>query len=508
MDNNNNQQNLNTPQQSPINLVPSPVKKLNNKIIAVVVLIVVAAIAGYFALNRGKTDISPLTTQPTENQAEQQVSNNDVSKKIVGPLTIQPLMPVVEADQPSTLYQNSISLVQLSEMSTEVRQQLNDAIKNSDSEIKSRNVENPDYLFSILYINSDKSFVLYMMTATGTYCTPPGEMGSGCDNAKLKILNAKDNSISLLTNNFADGQGGVYLDNKDNLIIVFTGSNYEIFNLSKPYSLRKSTPAGFFSLLLNEYTVSYNPKTYNFVIENILNNKRIDCSIANEGVKNTLKNNFDFSHLSVSPNGNKIILFEGNNKFFWNDISNQWSSNSQDCLNSAKEAELSGIKSVSRMGKWYADSNYFAYSDYGDHTFVYSFGVQKQIFFMPWDKTVGVGYLNNSGYHDTASVDEKVSKVIVVPGEKQISVYFEMSDGKRYLISNYTDKSSTQAFYQLTQQYPINSAGDYTSGKLANAGVPRTWVRVEKDTADKNLYHLLVLDGYNVRQALDVSVQP
>src|SRR3989338_3685069 len=486
--------------QQPINPGPSPVKKLNNKEIVGVILIAVVAVVDYFALNRGKTDISPLTTQPTGNQAEQQVSNNDVSKKMVGPLTIQPLMPVVEADQPSVLYQNSIIPVQLGEMSTEVQQQLNDAIKKSDSEIKSRNVENPDYLFSILYTNSDKSFILYMMTTTGTYCTPPGEMGSGCDNAKLKILNAKDNSISLLTNNFVDGQGQVYLDEKDDLIIVFTGSSYEIFNLSKPYSLRKSTPTGFSSLLLNEYTVSYNPRTYSFVIENILSNKKIECTVTNAGVKNTLKNNFDFSHFSLSPNGNKIILFEGNNKFFWND--------SSDCLNNAKEAELSDIKSVSRMGKWYANASYFGYSDYGDNTFVYNFGEQKQIFFMPWDKTIWVGYLNNLGYHDSASVDEKVSKVIVVPGEKQVSVYFEMPDGKRCLISNYTDKSSTQAFYQLTQQYPINSEGDYTSGKLADAGVPRTWVRIGKDNADKNLYHVLVLDGYNVRQALDVSVQP
>lgn len=494
--------------QQPINPVPSPVKKLSSKVIAVVVLIVVAAIAGYFALNRGKTDISPITTQPTGNQTEQPVSNNNVSKKIVGPLTVQPLMPVVEADQPSALYQNSIALVQLGEMSTETQTQLNDVIKKSDSEVKSRNVENPDYLFSILYTNSDKSFVLYMMTPTGTSCTPPGEMGSGCDNAKLKILNAKDNSISILTNNFADGQGEVYLDNKDNLIIVFTGSSYEIFNLAKPYALRQSTPAGFSSLLLKEFVVSYNQKTFNFVIENILNNKKVNCTITNAGVKNTLKNNFDFSHFSISPNGSKIIFLEGNNKFFWNDLSTQWSSNSPDCLNNAKEAELAGIKSLSRMGKWYADSDYFAYSDYGDNTFVYSFGAQKQIFFMPWENTIGVGYLNNSGYHDTASVDEKISKVIVVPGEKQISIYFEMPDGKRYLISNYTDKSSTQAFYQLTQQYPINSVGDYTSGKLADAGVPRTWVRIQKDSAQDNLYHLLILDGYDLRQALDVSVQP
>lgn len=486
--------------QQPINPVPPSIKKVSTKLVTIVVLIVVAVVAGYFVLHRAKTDISPITTQPTGNQTEQPASNNDVSKKIVGPLTIQPLMPVVQEDQPSTLYQNSITLVQLGEMSAETRTQLKNAIKKTDSEIKSRSVENLDYLFSILYSNNDKSFVLYMMTPTGTYCTPPGEMGSGCDNAKLKILNTKDNSVSLLTNNFADGQGEVYLDNKDNLIIVFTGSNYEIFNLSKPYSLRKSTPAGFSSLLLNEYTVSYNPATYSFTIENILNNKKIDCTITNVGVRNTLKNNFDFSHLSISPNGNKIILFEGNNKFYWSD--------SSDCLNNSKEPELSGIKSVSRMGKWYANASYFGYSDYGDNTFVYNFGEQKQIFFMPWDKTIGVGYLNNSGYHESASVDEKVSKVIVVPGEKQISVYFEMSDGKRYLISNYTDKSSTQAFYQLTQQYPVNSAGDYTSGKLADAGVPRTWVRVERDNTDKNLYHVLVLDGYSVRQALDVSVQP
>jgi hypothetical protein len=94
----------------------------------------------------------------------------------------------------------------------------------------------------------------------------------------------------------------------------------------------------------------------------------------------------------------------------------------------------------------------------------------------------------------------------VVPGEKQISVYFETSDGKSYLVGNYSDKSSTQAFYQLLQQYPVNSAGAYTSGKFANAGVPNTWVRIGKDNTQKNLYHLLVLDGYDLRQAVDVSV--
>ncbi len=503
---NNNQQDLNTSQQSPIEPTPSSVKKINNKVVAVVVLVLGAAVVGYVALKWEKTNTLPLTTQST-GETQQQVSN-DVNKKIVGPLIIQPLMPVVEADQPSALYKNSVIPVQLGEMSVETQKQLDDVIKKSDSEIKSRSVENPDYLFSILYTNNDKSFVLYMMTPTGTYCIPPSVMGSSCDNAKLKILDTNDNSISLLTNNFANGQGNIYLDQKDNFIIVFTGSSYEIFNLTKPYSLRKATPTGFSSLLLNEFIVSYNPKTFNFIIEDILNNKKIDCTITNVRVKNTLKNNFDFFHLSISPNGNKIILFEGNNKFFWNDISNQWSSNSPDCLNNAREVELSGVKSVSRMGKWYANSNYFGYSDYGDSSFSYDFNTQKQIFFMPWDNTVGVGYLNNSGYHDTASIDQRVSKVIVIPGEKQISVYFEMSDGKRYLIGNYSDKSSTQAFYQLTQQYPVNSAGDYTSGKLIDAGVPGNWVRIEKDSVDNNLYHLLVLDGHNILQVLDVSVQP
>lgn len=497
MDNNNNQQNLNTQQQPPINPIPSP-SKLNNKVILGIVLVVIVAVAGYVALQWGKTNTSPISTQPT---GETQEVLSDVSKKIVGSLTIQPLMPIVEMDQPSASYKNSIIQIQPGNISEEIQKSLKDIILKSDLEIKSRNVDSPDSLFSILYTNNDKSFVLYVMTPTGTSCLLPGEMGFSCDNAKLKILNTKDNSINLLTNNFGD----IYLSEKDNSIIVFGGSKYEIFNLSKPYSLRESTPSGFSSLLINEYTISYNQKTSNLVIENILNNKKISCAITNTGVKNALKNNFDFSHFSLSPNGNKIILFEGNNKFFWNDISNQWSSNSPDCLNNANEAEISGTKSISRMGKWYANASYFAYSDYGDNAFVYNLDTQKQIFFMPWENTTGVGYLNNSGYHDTASIDEKISKVIVVPGEKQISVYFEMPDGKRYLVSNYSDKSSTQAFYQLTQQYPINSAGDYTSGKLADAGVPKTWVRIQKDNTDKNLYHLLVLDGYNVRQALDVS---
>jgi len=498
---NNNQQNLDTPQQPPVNPIPSPAKLNNKVIISIVVLIIIAVVAGYVALKWSKTNISPITTQTT---GETQRVLNDVSKKIVGPLTIQPLMPMVEMDQPSISYKNSIIQIQPGNISEEIQKPLKDIILKSDLEIKSRNVDSLDSLFSILYTNSDKSFVLYVMTPTGTSCILPGEMGFSCDNAKLKILNTKDNSINLLTNNFGD----IYLSEKDDSIIVFSGSKYEIFNLSKPYSIRESTPSGFSSLLINEYTISYNQKTSNLVIENILDNKKISCAITDIGVKNALKNNFDSFHFSLSPYGNKIILFEGDNKFFWNDISSQWSSNSPDCLNNAKEAELSGVKSVSRMGKWYANASYFAYSDYGDNTFVYNFVAQQQTSFMPWANTISVGYLNNSGYHDTASVDDKVSKVIVVPGEKQISIYFEMPDGKRYLVGSYSDKSSTQAFYQLTQQYPVNSAGDYTSGKLANAGVPSTWVRIEKDNTQKNLYHVLVLDGYNLRQVLDVSVAP
>src|SRR3989344_3293753 len=156
------------------------------------------------------------------------------SSQTVGPLTIKPLMPVVEMDQPSTAYKNSITLIQSQQLENiKDVAQLRDSILKSDSEIKSRTVDNHNYLFNILYANSDESFVLYMMTSTGTSCTLPGEMGSGCDNAKLKILNTKDNSISLLTDNFGSGQGDIYLDEKDNSIIVFTGSNYQIFNLSK-----------------------------------------------------------------------------------------------------------------------------------------------------------------------------------------------------------------------------------------------------------------------------------
>lgn len=188
-----------------------------------------------------------------------------------------------------------MTLVQPSAIPYEAQTELHAAIKKSDPE--------SNHPFSVLYTNIDKSFILYMMTPTGTYCTPPGEMGSGCDNATLKVLNTKDNSVSLLTNDFSDGQRWIYINKKDSAIIVSTESSYEIFNLEKPYSRLSATPSEFSSLLLNEYAVSYNPKTYAFLIENVLNGKKINCSISNTEIQNTLKNNFDLSHLSLSPNG-------------------------------------------------------------------------------------------------------------------------------------------------------------------------------------------------------------
>jgi len=506
----NTKTNLNTPQKKlPISPIPESTAKLKNMVIAIVVLTVIVAVFIYIALKREKTTIFPISTQPSE-QTDQKILN-DVSKKKERPITVRPLTPIVETDQPSASYKNFISQIDSNSLSEEAINQFSDLILTSDLAIKSRKVDNLNYLFNILYLSDDKAFVLYIMTQTGTACVFRGHMGSDCDDAKLKILNTKDNSINFLTDAdiFVEKQGELYLNKKDNSIIIFTGTDYQIFSLSPPYALLKATSDGYSSLLMNEYTISYNQNTFNFVIDNILSGEKIDCDIINTRIKNILKNNFDFFKFFLSPNGNKIILFEGNNKFFWEDLSNQWSSNSPDCLNNAKEAHFSSIKPFSKIGKWYANSNFFAFTDSGHSAFVYDFKAQKQVLFMLWEgDTIGVGYMNNFGYHDVVSLDKSGVKVRVIPGEKQISIFFEMPDGKRYLINKYDDKSSTQAFYELTQKYPINSEGIYTSGRFAHAGFPRTWVRVEKESRQKNLFHLLVLDGYDLRQVLDVSVQP
>lgn len=49
---NNNQQDFNTPQQPPINPIPPAPKKFSNTVIALSVLVVIAAVAGYVALNQ------------------------------------------------------------------------------------------------------------------------------------------------------------------------------------------------------------------------------------------------------------------------------------------------------------------------------------------------------------------------------------------------------------------------------------------------------------------------
>lgn len=493
------------PQQEPVQ-VRSVLEKNRIQVIAGVLFIIVAvSLAGFVVLNQGKTGLPFLVAPSTKNQTEHEALGSGLSKKIVGPLTIQSLMPVVTADQPSALYENSVVRAQLSAISTTTQAHLVEVIENTDSEIKSRSVQNPQYLFKIVYTNNDQSFVLYMMTPTGTYC---GDGDSDCENAQLKILNAQDNSIHLVTNNLNNGNSAIYLNQNDNSIIVFTGLQYEIFSATKPYALRRSTPVGFSSLLFNEFAVSYNQKTFNLVIEDTLNNKKIDCTIANTAIQDAFKNHFDISHFSLSPNGSKVILFEGNSKFFWDDITSQWTTLSPVCFSSSHGVVFSGVQPTSVMGAWYGDANYFAYSGYGENSFVYDFQAQKQILSLSWDKAVAVGYLNNSGYHDTTTVDEKNSKVVVVPSEKQISVYFEMSDGMRYLIGSYSDVSSTQRFSELTKQYPVNSGGDYTSGKFAGVAGPRVWALVERDSTNQNLYHLLILDWYNIRHVLEVSVQP
>ncbi len=466
------------------------IKKSTKRIIIAIVLALVLIVAVFFALNN--------------KQAEQPIQDTANETK---PFTLKPLTPVLEIDRPSPLYQNSITAIQPNKISAEAEKRIKNIINKFDPEIASRNVGDLNRLSSIFYVNDSDNFVLYMMTPTGTSCIPPGDIDSGCSDVELKVLDMKDDTVSPLTKHFNGGAGSIYLNSKDDSLIVFADSHYEIFSLNKPYALLKFTPNGFLSLLFNEYAVSYNSTTDNLTIEDILDNRKIDCTVTRSEAENVLKNNFDFRHLSLSPNGNKLVLAKGNNTFLWDELSEQWTPRSSSCLNNAKEITLSATGIVAGMGKWYGNSSYFAYSDYGANTIIYNFDVQKQILFMSWDGAVGAGFLNNSGYHDTARMNE-TSSLITVPQEKQISIFLESPDKKRYLVGSYSDTSSTQAFYNLTQQYPVNSAGDYTSGKLVYAGVPRVWTLIGKDTVENGLYHLLVLDGYNLKQAIDVLVQP
>ena len=462
-------------------------------LLATAVLLIVVGGAYFYSQKH-----STVATQATS-------TGEDLPSMVVGPLTVTPLTPILYKDQPSTFSTDSVIFVPTDNLYAAVPQQMIDAIQKLDTELKRKD----SYDFSIMYMDDAKSVVVYMMTPTGTGCTPPGNMLAGCDKAVLKIFDVKQNTIHVLTHDFGDGQGGLLVNKKDNTLIVLMGSHYQIFDLVAPYALVDATPSGGFSALENEYLLSYTAADLHLVIKNILTQQTISCTVTNPEAVSRLKRQ---AGISISPDGHKLVLHTGDNTFFWSDITGDWSSSKPDCLSFGKVVQLPGIQIDSRFfeaGTWYSHSSYFGNSDYGSDASLYSFQAQKQVLAMPWKDAKGIGVIVNRGYADKLNFGK--IQMSIVPGEKKISIYFHMPDGGQYLVGTYADEGSTQAFYNRLQQYPFGSADSFTSGyliddNLPHGGAPELWALVLRDDGSPSILHVLLLSGYTIHQVLDVSV--
>lgn len=427
-------------------------------------------------------------------------------------LTTEALIPVVAADFSEDYTKNLVSVANYN-LLVENESHLKEIIRENDPEFSGLNrTQNLDDLFKILYVDNQAGIILYIFTSSGDYCGVYSEEtgDSLCDSGKLKIFNIKNLSTKVLTENVAGkmkSKSNIYVNKNDNTVIVYGNSSYEVFDLLEPYNLRASTPSGANTLLLNEFAISYTSSTSILTIENLLDEKKVICLVTDESVARTLNDRLDGESVSISPNGKKIVFFTNPNKFVWADISIFWQSTNSNCSLSLNQAELKDVGQSTLAGKWYGESQYLAYSQFGGDVYIYDFKTNKQIFYMQWNGPANVGYLNNYGYIDSVDIDGPVSRAAVVLGEKKVALYFYMENGETHLINEYYDERITQEFSDSVQKYPYNSLGIFTSGKISRDGAPQKWFRIEKDTLEPNLYRVLVLEHYNITHAINVRVE-
>lgn len=425
----------------------------------------------------------------------------------VGPITIQPLTPIVTADQPSADASNSVIMVGPNTDQPLGNDQLWNSIIALDPEIASRNdIDQKTALFEVWWASDDNAEALYAMTPTGSNCaTTYGEEGGfDCDNAELKFINTKTGTVDITLGKSlaAQGIGEVFLLENDDAFLIFYGSQvdqFSTFNFGGKQTVKSVSQPWIYSYISNEYLAQYDTKKGSLSIENLINHKVITCSASNKQIQNTFLASFNSGEFinggqpfAIAPDGNKFVYDLGLNQFLWSDVSNNWINDSApDCFANAHVVQVAGANNIYGMiqeGGWYDNARYYAYAGSGNDSgsFVYDLQTQKQIFGGNFPTMTTVGASSNSGYHDTQNLGYKNWQLQTVSdGVGGINLYAVNDLGNKYLIHHY-----------------VGSPADYYDATYPS----RIWVEISSDTVQKNMFHLLILNGYTLEQVLDIKL--
>jgi hypothetical protein len=316
-------------------------------------------------------------------------------------------------------------------------------------------------------------------------------MNYSCQNPTLKIFNSQSNTIIPLTPNgfISNGISGigsiVYLPEDDTLLVMGNGKTGEfagkfilyVASSSQQSRVKTINTSSSYVLLFNNFLTSFDSETNKLSVEDLVGGTFNQCTITDPNIQNLFVKNFNKNNVSLSPNG-KTILISGD-ELAWADMSSN-------CSGGFKIISSQNVSTSENLGlgQWFDDARFFAVTAYDTNAFLFDFNKQYQGPSMSWNDGVGVGMVTNSNYIDTADLGGGYSlKTEVDKSNSTLNLYLANSQGEMSLIKSYQTKL-------------VGIDGD----------TPTLWVRSFKDLNQGNLFHLLVLDGYVLHQALDVSI--
>jgi hypothetical protein len=377
-----------------------------------------------------------------------------------------------------------------------------DRIFPYDPDIKSKTNLNK-YALIVGWTTASNSGPLHLyLTAThpGSECTY-SDSGGSCPNPTLKVFNDEDNSVATIaTNDFTkmmeppvSRAQALYLK-KDNAIVVMgRGNDSRKFLVypSAPYPLKTMNTSSSHALLFGTFLVSFDSATHTFSIEDLASHDFNHCTVTSSEYQDAFDKYFDSDHVTISPNGTRVLI--GGSKLIWVSVSDKWTTGSADCINDFKDATSntpSGLGCFD-LGQWFNNGNVFAVTAYYRDAFLFDFLNQYQSPQMLWSEGRGVGVFGNatnenpSGYFNSIDLGYKTYSIKTEINKQNSSVDV-------YLIHGYKTSFINRIYTTLVGPY-----GDRTS----------TWIRLFSDHAHGNLFHFLVLDGYTLREVLDVTIQ-
>jgi hypothetical protein len=348
--------------------------------------------------------------------------------------------------------------------------------------------------------NSGPLHLYFTATPPGSECTY-SDSGGSCPNPTLKVFNDQDNSVAILAKNdftkmmepSTAWEQAIYLNKGNAVLVMGRGENTGKFIVypNNPYPLKTVATPSSRALLLGDLLLSFDSANADLSIENLATHSFNECAITASDFHDAFTKYFDSDHITINPDGTRVLL--GGNKLIWATISDKWQKGSSDCINdfeSAPSNTPSGIGGVN-LGQWFDNGNVFAITAFDRDAFVFDFKTKYQTPPMLWSKGRGVGFFvnstndNPSGYVNTADTGSNTYSIQTEINKNNSSVDLYVSDGQK--------KSLIERIHATL----VGPYGDRTS----------TWVRVFKDQVQDNLLHLLILDGYFLRQVIDVTIK-